>query len=333
MSSRSYQTNWQAPRYAKSSKPKMGARSSSIDRSKKRKYRTASSKSKVSAGYAKRELLEQVIAHDSYLAVPGIYSCFPYWASQPMNEMAQIRLAEHGYIAPRHCGNAHACPVCTSSKMAEDRERFKALMDKHVTDGGGLVLQTLTLSHKAEDDTSQKYRQLFTVWSKMRNGSAYKAAVKNAGEPLFLRILEENLTAEAWHPHFHVVWFFEPSKQESAQRQFARTINSLWVNTAKKWSVHGAYESSQTFDIIDPNSSKQLSQYLFKHGFFDLSLDLTAKSQNPFGLNPFGVFRLFLKTGETLYGYLWRDFQIATYGRNRVQLSKSLKSKALEMES
>jgi hypothetical protein len=315
------------PEHYKLNPRRMRRTSSSISKSKTRNRNTPSTIAKKRAGTEKRELLEHVIAFDQYLGIAGIDSCYPYFDNYPMSEMAIMRGLDRGFNVTRYCQNTHACPVCTSRYMAIKREEYIALADNHESNGGFLVTQVLTIRSTFDQNSKDKYKDLNNVWSRMINKSAFKSARLKVSQPEYLRVQEEELNETGWFPHLHIVWFFDKSVSRKAAKEYTSAVSRLWSETANKWTDSGADPQGQGSKKITKGSSKTFGQYLFKHGFHDLKLNVgdLVTNETEYSIKPFELFRLFLDTGLLGFGEAWLDFQKASYGTTRAKFSRGLR--------
>lgn len=327
------QTIWPKPQNYKPSAKRVRRTSSSISKVKTRNRKRT--KPNLEAGIQKRELLEQVIAHEDYLYASGIYTCFPYFGTWPLSELAVGRKISNGFNGPRYCGNTHACPVCASRQEAIKREDFIAVAFDHEQSGGYLITQLLTLRHGTYQDSKEKYINLNKVWGKMLNKSAYKTARTKAGSPEYLKVQEEVLNETGWFPHVHIVWFFDKETTKKEANAFTGSVSALWSATANTWTSTGAHPKFQRPKTLTKGSAISEGWYLFKHGFHDLASDPKTfiKNGQKYSLKPFEVFQLFLITGEVQLAEAWLEFQKASYGTTRIKFSRGLNRRIEELRA
>ena len=265
------------------------------------------------AALEKRELLEGINLYgDTYHAA----RCFPYQPWLPMPDAARDRAAQG--ITRRSCNSRHDCPVCTSKSMAEKREDFILLMDAWVAAGGLVHSMTLTLRNSFLEPTRTKYEALSRTWTAMNRRRTFQSMKAEYGVE-HVRVLEEVLTDEGWFPHYHLVWFFPSGVSRGKVKTFMKSAKTYWTEAANSVWKLGADFGPQFDKPVTQSRSKTLAQYLFKHGFHDLTFD-SAKEE----LSPFELVRDLLASGEADGWQFWQDFTLASEGMNRVRFSKGL---------
>jgi hypothetical protein len=278
---------------------------------KKRKYKY--NNNSISAAFEKRALLEEIreVTH-----LQGVGLCFPYKNGYPWPSKA-LPLFNQG-LSPRNCGNSHACPVCASRYMAIRRATFEVAAEAWVKNGGFMMQSKLSLRNDPLIETVIKYRELSSNWTRMRNLSRYKTLADSAGQPHFVKILEESISDTGLFPHLHVVWLFSDEVSPAAARNFLVEIARLWCTIANRHSL-GAGRRGQYVGQLSSTNLAGIGDYFFKHGFFDLKSDPRSVAKP----DPFMGFRRYLLTGEIDYLIFWFDFELASARQNRVRFSSA----------
>ena len=261
----------------------------------------------------KRELLEAINMYgETYHAA----RCFPYKPGYPMPKAAEER-AQRG-MTRRSCNSRHDCPVCTSKYMAQRREEFIKLMTNWISDGGSVHWMTLTLRTNFSEDTRTKYQNLSRTWTQMNKRRSFQKEKKQLA-PESVRVLEEAFTDDGWFPHYHVAWFFPPKVNHRTAKTFMDNTKIHWCETANTHTRHGASMKGQYQGAVNQQNPRALADYLFKHGFFDVTFDAHQDALGPFELAR-GLVSLGLADGWEH----WRNFSRGSDGLNRVRLSNGL---------
>lgn len=278
------------------------------------------------AAVKKREILELLIESEEYLATYGVRDCFPYKYQYPLPEKAAARQLAEGIMYTRYCGSVHACPVCTPAVMARYREETIALMRDWKSQGGFFYLQTFTQRTNTDASTSNLYAGLSSTWSAMKKSSTFTKHHKRAGEPEYIKVLEESVSSKGWNIHFHVLWFFPKKSKVSYAEDFLDALKVQWSSDSTRRTALGAEAHAQHWKRVTDktqNFAETMATYLFKHGYFNVREtqdDLLAKTS----WEPFDLLKLLLYTGEVSFGDAWLDFQFACKGRNRVRFTRGL---------
>jgi len=270
------------------------------------------------AAFEKRQLLE---FQRQITAVQGIAFCFPYKFNYPWPEEA-IALWENDQITLGRCGNANACVVCTSEKMARHRKMAELVCDDWVNAGGSVYWQRLSLQNSSEHHTSEKYDLLKKTWSGMARLTDFKNARSTAGEPQFCRVIEEVLTIHGWYPHFHVLWLFDSHVTDEQAATYLDKVILLWAKAANKISPSLALAEAQHTEWKKLNVARgTVTNYLFKHGFYDLSFEAAIDDPYTQSLSPFQVLRVYFETGDIKLRCFFYDFERSCSNLRRVKFS------------
>ena len=273
------------------------------------------------AAWEKRELLEEL---REVTSLNGIRACFPYKYGYPWPKKA-VEVALTQSAGTYHCGNRHACPVCTSAFMAKCRDEFVLVMKSWTSEGGFLVGQTLTLANSDSIRAPQKYFELTATWGNLINRPSFKRAFLGANSPMMMKVLEEQLGEFGWFPHFHLIWFFEQRTQQEQAQQFLDQISRLWCDAAHAVSTLGATMTGQYIFEIDQESPKTMGRYVTKHAYHDLGFLPKTFYETHHSLSAFEAFRTFAVSGDLELLRRWIEFEVASAGRGRVKFSRSFR--------
>ncbi len=104
------------------------------------------------------------------------------------------------------CGDYWRCPSCAVTLGVRRSAQVSSAASQHIASGGSLALLTLTIPHSRDDALSlllgrlvQSWRVLGKVWRRVLPSSF-------AG---YVRSLEVTHGVSGWHPHYHVLLFFD----------------------------------------------------------------------------------------------------------------------------
>lgn len=136
---------------------------------------------------------------------------------------------------------------------------------------------------------------------------------------------------DTWFPHFHVVWFFTESFGYEHMLEFALQVADLWAIYSNQCGASGTRAANQFHDKIDSNTEKQTAQYLFKHGFLDLSFEPATVDLTKHSLSPFHLLAYTFYVGDADLLDQWEDFEQATSGTRRIVLSPKIAYEALKV--
>lgn len=102
------------------------------------------------------------------------------------------------------CNASHVCPICHHNKMAEEKATIAEIVAGHYGAGGFMVDAVLTVPHTAGESLAKVLDRLESVWKSLRSKPIWRELANELGIVGCIRRLEVTLTANGWHPHYHV---------------------------------------------------------------------------------------------------------------------------------
>lgn len=102
------------------------------------------------------------------------------------------------------CNASHVCPICHHNKMAEEKATIAEIVAEHYGAGGFMVDAVLTIPHTAGESLAKVLDRLESVWKSLRSKPIWRDLANELGIVGCIRRLEVTLTANGWHPHYHV---------------------------------------------------------------------------------------------------------------------------------
>lgn len=102
------------------------------------------------------------------------------------------------------CNASHVCPVCHHNKMAEEKATIAKIVAGHYAAIGLMVDAVLTVPHAARESLGEVLYKLESVWKSLRSKPIWRELADELGIVGCTRRLEVTLTANGWHPHYHV---------------------------------------------------------------------------------------------------------------------------------
>jgi hypothetical protein len=134
----------------------------------------------------------------------------------------------HGF---QTCGSPHLCTIC-GPKIAERRKvEIAAAMAVSAGLGHHIKMVTPTIPHGIGDDLADLFEAMLGAWKMTSCGRAAKLFRKAFGLVGYIRVLETTYGENGFHPHFHVLCFFDkPCTDEAIKEGFL----PLWRNAVVK---------------------------------------------------------------------------------------------------
>jgi hypothetical protein len=209
--------------------------------------------------------------------------------------------------------------------------------------GGGLAMLTLTMRHYARHDLSDLVDQQRDAWKLslgQNAGRAWRAAKKRFGVAGFVRAWECTHGANhGWHPHWHVLVFFEEPLTPDEGTALEDVIYEAWSSALTKV---GAYlpdrEHGVRLDLSGHGEGGALARYLMKYQDgktgWSTAAEMTrqdVKAGRDGHRTPLEIARTFLGDGQD-EAYerdrdLWHEYENGAAGLRSLYWSNGLRAR------
>ena len=218
-----------------------------------------------------------------------------------------------------HCGLLWACPVCAQKLVAH---RANDLQKGLETWGGDKVaMLTLTVRHDRADSL-EVTKRLTDAWGRLITGKAWQESKSKFGIAGYVRALEITHGKNGWHPHLHVLLFFEQTLSDSElraannwfserwQRNVERCLGADFVPSEERGAnlircSEGQYVAKMNLELVSHQTKKG------RHGsrsHWQIASDLAAR-------------------GSPSDAVLWRDLQANLFRKRCLTWSRGLRAK------
>ena len=228
------------------------------------------------------------------------------------------------YSNVQRCGSVWTCPICSlqisEGRRQELKQGMKYFQGKNgARQAGGMVyLLTLTNAHHVGDNLIQllngQKKALAYLWGDRKSKEMFKSLDKVG----HITATEVTHGVHGWHPHYHILIFFNKPIDVKALRDF---IACCWQNCCKKAGlkipslIHGC----------DLREGKYADHYVSKWGLEDEVTKGHTKKGKEDSLTPWDLLRL-SETGCEKSGYLFQVFAQAFKGKRQLSWSRGLKA-------
>jgi hypothetical protein len=179
------------------------------------------------------------------------------------------------------CKDAWGCPCC-ARKITERRKRgLSLLLDAHVAKyGGNSIAATLfTIPHGLGDDLDDILTRMHKAWRYMTMDNGYKHLMATYGLRGSVRGLESTYGKHGFHPHFHVLYFFDRDIKKPVEGSIGGDIEhikhslfNIWSRVLRRFDF--AAPSFQAFGCVaigtDKRSLEDVAKY-FGKGIDDIN--------------------------------------------------------------
>lgn len=196
------------------------------------------------------------------------------------------------------CGSGWVCPVCTAKVQERRRGEIAVGMTKHYTEGGQVIMVTLTAPHYNHQSLDELRAMQRDALKYLRQGGAYKRMLKEQqGFEGLIRALEVTVSKRnGWHLHTHELWFVKGDADVERIKQ--RTLER-WEKACYKVGLLNAWDEKQVRAFrrrsVDIKANASCSDYLAKmdeskHWGADREVaKQSTKQGKKSGFHPFGL--------------------------------------------
>ena len=164
---------------------------------------------------------------------------------------------------------------------AEGRKAdIEAALAGHRDQRGTAYMATLTIPHFRFQSCWDLKRAVAESWRRVKQGKAWIRARDQHGWIGDIRALEVTHGANGWHPHLHILVFFEPGTSKETMFSFGGWLFDAWAAAVGKAGFGQCSTRAFTWDVV--NADDGAADYVGKWG---AALELT-KAPSPWQYLP-----------------------------------------------
>lgn len=218
------------------------------------------------------------------------------------------------------CGSVWTCPFC-GRKISQARcDELAVAMDRAKSKGWFVYMLTFTNRHYLGDNLVQLLSGQKDAFELMFRQRAVREMLASLGYQGRIRATEVTYGQNGWHPHFHVLIFFDHEIN-------AQGLQSFFATQWQKSCVKKGMKAPSLEHGVDVKQGKAvvegLARYMSKWGLeHEMTKGHIKKGKND-GLTPFDLLRLVDENPK--YRQLFRQFADAFKGKNQLVWSRGLK--------
>jgi hypothetical protein len=220
------------------------------------------------------------------------------------------------YRGLQKCGLGWVCPVCTTVKAQETREKLNALLSRGRADGWHMLMMTLTVRHDAKMPFGWLWQRLSAASDELRRTYAWKQVNKHLVGSA--KAVEATHGAAGWHPHYHVILVFKASLTEAEATALAESLRGEWIRQIEAQGLTG---NEHAFQV---QGAAEAGNYIAKWGAAEEMSLGHAKQGRSGSRTPWQLLRE-SRDGDWMAGELWYEFVSAIKGTHQVRLTPGLR--------
>jgi replication protein len=161
------------------------------------------------------------------------------------------------------CSSVWLCPVCAAKISEGRRQEVAEIMSRHSDTRGTVYMATFTVPHTAFQKCADLRKAVSGTWQKLQAGKAWISWKQKAGFIGSIRSLEVTHGANGWHPHLHVLFFFDGSDHE-AEIAFGHWLYARWAALIAKAGLGKTSDLAFRWDPVQ--RAQEAGDYVAKWG-------------------------------------------------------------------
>ena len=227
------------------------------------------------------------------------------------------------------CKSVWMCPVCAAKVSEKRREELSTALRKwtetYTAESKRMLLVTFTLQHQKENNLSDVLGALKAARRGLVSGRAAQTFNDTYGCVGSIRSLEVTYGEHGWHPHLHVLMFFD---REVPILPFEAGIKARWSERVA--SIGGYASWLHGCDVRF--SDKDIAEYIAKWGKepkWTVSHEMTkgvAKCGRKSGSTPMQLLADYWN-GDRAAGRLWLQYAVNLKGERQLWWSHGLRDR------
>lgn len=237
------------------------------------------------------------------------------------------------------CSSVWMCPLC-AAKISERRREELSLGVRNWYDfnnSARILLVTFTLSHNQSDTLTKVLSSLKKARSLLVSGRWASAFSKQYNIQGYVRSLEVTYGDNGFHPHLHVLYFFN---QEVPIIPFENAIKQRWLECVQ---ASGSYASWQ-YGCDVRYSDKEITNYITKFGkepewlegnkilsdskwslAHEVTKGVTKVARSDGGATPLQLLYDYAYNNDKAAGDLWRRYALSFKGERQLYYSQGMR--------
>jgi len=161
------------------------------------------------------------------------------------------------------CGSVWVCAVCAHKIAGVRRRQVRKLLLAHKNVGGAVYMATLTMPHHVYQNPKLLRQGISAAFRNVLLGRERVREWERAGVVGFVRALEVTHGPNGWHPHLHVLWFFE-NNNPFAAAAFGKWLWRRWSRSIEGLGFGKCSRKAWRFDPV--RTLEQAGEYVVKGG-------------------------------------------------------------------
>lgn len=226
------------------------------------------------------------------------------------------------YSNVMRCANSWGCPVCAAIISEHRKCEVKTAMDWWKSQGGSVLLLTLTVPHYSFTDIKKLKTDLKKAYSKFFKGvRASKDMFAKWQIEHYISCFEITHGQNGFHPHYHVLLFVPYTVGIGSHIGMEDDMYKVWKDCCTK---AGLDQPSKEHGL-HLQAGNDAADYVSKWGLEHEMTKGHVKKGKKESRTPFDILRTYQETGDESEANLFRLYYFAFKGQRQLNWSKGLK--------
>lgn len=220
------------------------------------------------------------------------------------------------------CGSAWCCPVCSGRIAAERAAELVQGLSNWIDAGNGVGFLTLTMPHDYGDALTNSVRTVRRAFRKVLQGRAYQLARASWGIAGCVAALEVTHGLNGWHPHLHILWFFERAPDPESLTRFQEWVFARWAKGIERMGFRAPDPRNCPIERV---TGPEVGRYVSKLGAANELVRWDRKKGRNGSHTPFQILSDIGRDRAPVDIGLWHEYESAMFGVQQLTWSKGLR--------
>jgi hypothetical protein len=230
-----------------------------------------------------------------------------------------------GYGNLCHCGSVWSCPSCAATVGAARAHELSQVMRWSIdTNGGSVLFASLTVQHWQGLALAATLSAIVAAWGWIATRREWRELRRAYGEIGYVRAVDCTCGVNGWHPHLHILIFFDRRLSAEDAMHIERVLQRLYQRGLQRqgYSCSTKHGVDVALATTRRDADEVLGKYLTK-----IACELTrndTKRAKGGGCTPFELLAA-AAAGDPASVALWQEWEQATFGRRQLEWSRARK--------
>lgn len=221
------------------------------------------------------------------------------------------------------CGSVWHCPVCASKVSEARREEIEAVVGAHEATGGVVYHAVMTVPHHAFQACKPLRQAVTKAWQEVQRGKAWMRLKERYGFVGNIRSLEVTHGGNGWHPHIHVLMFFDHGDWLALTDEFGAELFARWQAAVERLGM--GKPSRRAFRWERCWTPKEAGEYVAKWGL-EMTKGHMKTGKRSGQRTPWQILQDIAETGSEADKALFREYGQAFKGARQLTWSRGLRA-------